>query len=404
MKLISIALSSAAMIVSAVAFASPPLTGEAINGATFEEWLKTREAAPAVLELDPQTGEVEASDNPAIERPANPGEADTTPVPVPGEPNVVVETPQESTDVPDEARAQVAHDSEVLEEAEQRAAQRQAEPDPFLVRLQILLDRAHFSPGVIDGFLGENTRKALAAYEGMRGLPVDGEPDAQSWASLANDRVIAMQTYEITEEDIDGVEAIPRDYGERANGEWPGYRDVTEMVAERFHIDGDLLRLLNANVDLTVAGSKLVVPILGPKPTARIARIVVDKSEGGLRAYDEGNRIVLFSPVTIVEADMPSNRGTLTVATVAPASTYPQRSSSPEMGDAWPLKVPPGPNGPFGDMWIGLSDSACGIHGTANPGTIGKSQSHGCVGMTNWDVNTLAALVEPGRTLVELRE
>lgn len=394
------------MLVSAVAFASPPLTAEAINSATFEEWLKTREAAPAVLEIDPQTGEVEASDNPANERPANRGEAATTPVPVPGEPNVVVETPQESTDVPDEARAQVAHGSEVLEEAEQRAAQRQAKPDPFLIRLQILLDRAHFSPGVIDGFLGENTRKALAAYEGMRDLPVDGEPDAESWAFLVNDRVTATQTYEIAEEDINRryVQEIPRSDDERAKAEWQGYRDVAEMVAEKFHVDGDLLRLLNANADLTVAGSKLLVPTLGPKPRARVTRIVVDKSEGGLRAYDKGNSIVLFSPVTIVEADMPSTRGQFTVATVAPAPTSSQLPSGRQTGNASPEKLPLGPNGPVGDMWIGLSDSDCGIHGTARPEMIGKSQSHGCVGLTNWDVNALAALVEPGRTLVEFQE
>jgi lipoprotein-anchoring transpeptidase ErfK/SrfK len=397
MKIISIAVLSTVTMFSDVAFAAPPLTGEAIDSATFAEWHERREIGSAVLEIDPQTGEVEVSDNPLGERPPTSGAGDDAQVPVPGQPDVVVETPQESTDVPDEAQAQIKADPNVLEEAEHKAEQAQGDPDPFLIRLQILLDRAHVSPGVVDGFLGQNTRKAIAAYEKLRGLPVDGEPDAQTWATLADDGARPTRTYEITAEDITGRydKTIPAGDGEPAKAEWLGYRDVAEMLAEKFHIDGDLLRLLNPNADFTAAGTKILVPALGPEPTAKIARVEVDKSEGELRAYDDKNNVVLFSPAMIGEGDTRSFSGRLTVVATSPTAADAQGKK--QVG-------PAGPNGPAGSMWIELSNSAYGIHGTAEPETIGKSEGPGGVALTNWDVNTLAALVEPGRTIVEFRE
>ena len=238
MKFIFLVVFSTVMMSSA--FATPQLSKEAIDSATFEEWRTRRE--PAVLEIDLQSGEVEVpTDGPGVSE-----GADDVEVPVPGQPNAVVETPHESTDVPDEARAQIATDPDVLEDAEKEAEKAQDRPDPFLVRLQILLDRVHVSPGVIDGFLGDNTRKAMAAYEKMRGLPTDGEPDAEVWAMLvAEDGKDATQTYEIAAEDIEGryTETIPDDYADLAKLEWLGYRDVIEMLAEKFHMDGDLLRV-----------------------------------------------------------------------------------------------------------------------------------------------------------------
>lgn len=397
MKIISIAIVSAITIVTGVVFALPPLTAEAIDSATFEEWRARQDIGSAVLEIDPQTGEVEVSDNPLGERPLTSGAADDAQVPVPGQPDVVVETPQESTDVPDEAQAQIKADPNVLEEAEKKARQMQGNPDPFLIRLQILLDRAHVSPGVIDGFLGENTRKAIAAYEKLQGLPVNGEPDAETWATLAKDGDRPTQTYEITAEDINGRygQTTPAGGVVPTTTEWLGYHDVAEMLAEKFHIDGDLLRLLNPNADFTVAGTKILVPALGPEPTAKIARVEVDTSEGELRAYDDGNNVVLFSPASVGDGGTRTFSGTLAVVAASPTAADAQGKK--QVG-------PAGPNGPAGSMWIELSGSAYGIHGTAEPETIGKGEGKGGVGLTNWDVNTLAALVEPGRTVVEFRD
>jgi lipoprotein-anchoring transpeptidase ErfK/SrfK len=407
MKIISIAILSSATMFASSVFAMPTLTEEAINSATYEEWRERRGTAPAVLEVDPQSGEVEASDNRSAEVPPASEGADGAQVPVPGQPNVVVETPQESTDIPDEAHAQITVDPDALEEAEKKAEQSQDKPDPFLIRLQILLARVHVSPGVIDGFLGENTRKAIAVYEAMRGLPADGQPDAETWAILVGDSAEAMQAYEITADDVNGryVERIPDDYAELAKAEWLGYRDVVEMLAEKFHIDDDVLRLLNPNANFTAVGSKVLVPALGSEPTTAVARVVVDKSDGELRAYDGNNIVVFFSPAMIAMGDTPSPHGTLTVVSISPEPTHsfvPDKAQKP--GNAEPMTIPPGPNSPVGNMWIDLSNPACGIHGTADPEMIGKSRAHGCVGLANWDVDTLAALVKPGRTVVEFRD
>ena len=396
MKFIFLAVLSVVMMSSSSAFATPQLSKEAIDSATFEEWRIRRETAPAVLEIDVQSGEVEVpTQGPGISE-----GADEVEVPVPGQPDAVVETPYESTDVPDDARAQIAADSDVLEEAEKEAEKAQDSLDPFLVRLQILLDRVHVSPGIIDGFLGDNTRKAMAAYEKMRGLPVDGEPDAKVWAILvADDGNDATQTYEIAPEDIEGryTETIPDDYADLAKLEWLGYRDVVEMLAEKFHMDGDLLRNMNPATDFAAVGSKIIVPAAGVKPTVKVARVVIDKSDHELRAYDDGDNIVLISPATIGSADTPDPSGTQTVAAIAAAPTY-------SRGEGKELAIPPGPNGPVGDMWIDLSRPGYGIHGTAAPEAIGKSQSHGCVGLTNWDVNALSVLVQPGKTVVEFQD
>jgi lipoprotein-anchoring transpeptidase ErfK/SrfK len=396
MKFVSVAIFSAAMIMSCpAAFATPQLTKAAIDRATFEEWRVRRETAPAVLEVDSQTGEVKAPE------PGTSGEADAAEIPIPGQPNAVIETPHESTDVPDEARAQIAADADVLEEAEKEAEAALDKSDPFLVRLQVLLDRVHVSPGVIDGLLGGNTRKAMAAYEQIRGLPVDGEPDAEVWAMLtAEDTKDATQIYELTGEDIDSryIGTIPNEYAERAKIEWLGYRDVTEMLAEKFHMDVDLLRRMNPTTDFTAVGSKIIVPVTGPAPTGTVARVLIDKSDSQLLAYDDSDNIVLVGPATIGSTATPHPSGKLTVAATASAPTYFLSGKDKE------LTIPPGPNGPVGTMWIDLSKPTCGIHGTAAPETVGQSQRHGCVGLTNWDVKELSALVQPGKTVVEFQD
>ncbi|WP_206456074.1 L,D-transpeptidase family protein [Aurantimonas marina] len=278
-------------------------------------------------------------------------------------------------------------------------------PDPFLIRLQVLLGRAHASPGVIDGMPGDNTDKAVRAYELMRGLPEDGRIDADVWTVLAVDEGEAMQIYTITKEDVAGryVASIPEDYGERAGMEWLGYRDPAEMLAEKFHMDEDLLKLLNPSADFAKAGTTILVADPGEAPTTKVARIVVDKAAGRLVAYDDQDQIVLANPATIGSTATPSPSGTMTVNALAPEPTY---SYNPKINfqqgeNSEPLTLPPGPNGPVGSMWIDLSKPTYGIHGTPEPSQISKSNSNGCVRLTNWDAEALSKLVEPGRTSVE---
>lgn len=398
-----------AVMPMAASFAyAAPIEPDAIANATFETWQKRQSGDAAVLELDPKSGEVEAA------KPEE-GDKDEAKVAVPGQPDAVVETPEQSTDVPDEAAAQVSSDPEAEDElkaAEEEAADAETsekQADPFLIRLQVLLDRAYASPGEIDGMLGDNTRKALAAYRAMKGLPNHDGIDADVWASLAKDTATPIQTYDLTEEDIKGpyVPDLPEDYAELAKLDQIGYRNVTEMLAERFHMDEGLLKALNPDADFEKAGTKITVLAPGGAPDAQVVRIVVDKAKGELRAYSDGNKEPVFvAPASIGSEDTPSPSGKVEVVGVArnPTYTYNPDVNFQQGKNKEKMELPAGPNGPVGNVWIDLSKPTYGIHGTPWPNLINKSGSHGCVRLTNWDVGRLAGLVKAKKTKVEFAD
>lgn len=273
-----------------------------------------------------------------------------------------------------------------------------ASPDPAIVKLQVLLDRAGASPGVIDGFDGDNVRKAVRAFELMRGLPEDGVVDEAVVAALDMSTPM-VGGYEITPEDIAAIgEPIPTDYADMAEREFLGYASVPELLAERFHMDEDLLLALNAGAQF-VAGETVVVTAYGPDVTDRkVARIEADKTTRQLRAYDAEGALVVAYPATIGSEDNPSPSGIHLVAAVAPMPNY---TYNPDVNfqqgeNVDKLIIPPGPNGPVGAMWIDLTEPTFGIHGTPEPDKIDKTASHGCVRLTNWDATELSKLVEPG--------
>ena len=274
----------------------------------------------------------------------------------------------------------------------------QASPDPALVKLQVLLDRAGASPGVIDGFDGDNVRKAVRAFELMRGLPDDGVVDEAVIAALDTAEPV-VGAYVITAEDVAAIgEPIPSDYAEMAKREFLGYASVPELLGERFHMDVDLLRGLNPDAQF-VAGETVVVTAYGPDVTDRkVARIEADKAARQVRAYDAEGALVVAYPATIGSEDNPSPSGTHLVDAVAPMPNY---TYNPDVNfqqgeNTEKLIIPPGPNGPVGAMWIDLTEPTFGIHGTPEPSKIDKTASHGCVRLTNWDATELSKLVEPG--------
>jgi lipoprotein-anchoring transpeptidase ErfK/SrfK len=380
---------------------------DAIANATFETWQQRKSGDAPVLKIDQKSGDLEAAKPEAADKP------DAAKVAVPGQPDAVVETPEQSTDVPDEAAAQVAADPEAekqLEEAEEKADNEsadkdQAEADPFLIRVQVLMDRAFASPGEIDGMLGENTRKALAAYRAMKGLPEHDEIDAEVWASLVKDTESPIETYELTAEDIEGpfVPDLPDDYAKLAELDQISYRNVTEMLAERFHMDEDLLKALNPDADFEKAGTKVTVVAAGGAPEAEVTRIVIDKAKGEMRAYGEGEAPVFVAPASIGSEDTPSPSGKVEVVTVVrdPTYTYNPEVNFKQGDNEEKMELPAGPNGPVGNVWIDLSKPTYGIHGTAQPNLVSKSESHGCVRLTNWDAGRLAEMVKPKTTKVE---
>lgn len=276
-----------------------------------------------------------------------------------------------------------------------------AQPDPGLIRVQILLDRSAFSPGVIDGLAGDNTRQAAAAFRQANGMTGDAV-DADLLRKLAEtDRSAAMTNYTLTEADLAGpFSPPPGDLASQAeNG--VNYTSARERIAERFHITEPLLQALNPDVDFRRAGVRIVVPAVSGNALPEVTRIVVDKTERSLRAFDASNRLVAFYPATIGSTERPAPSGTLSVVGVAkePDYTYDPAKLSYDRGPR-KVTVPAGPNNPVGSTWIGLSRASYGIHGTPDPSKVAKTASNGCIRLTNWDAEQLAAAVRPG---VEVR-
>lgn len=272
-------------------------------------------------------------------------------------------------------------------------------PDAGLIRIQVLLDRSAFSPGTIDGLAGENTRQAIEAFRKANDL---GDGDLADQALL--DRLVAVDAAPVTAEhiltaaDVAGPFSPPpvQDLAALAAA-GTNFSNPLERVAERFHITEALLQGLNPGVDFSKAGQRIVVPAVNDAPLAEVARIIVDKGEKAVRAYDASGRLLAFYPATIGSSDRPAPSGVLTVKGVAnePDYTYdPSRLTYGPGGTK--VIVPAGPNNPVGTVWIDLSRDTYGIHGSPDPSKIGKTASHGCVRLTNWDVEQLAAAVKPG--------
>jgi len=289
-------------------------------------------------------------------------------------------------------------------------ALKKADRTPIMVKLQVLLDRAQFSPGLIDGRRGSNVSQALAAYEAAHGLKADGRLDDKIWQTLTEaDTEPVLEDYTITEKDVEGpfVKEIPKDFEAMAKLDKLAYSSPAELLAERFHIGEDLLKALNPDADLAKAGTRIVVPKLAKdRKGEKVARIEVDKKEKVVRAFDKDGKIVGFYPATIGSRDTPAPSGTYKVRAVAENPTYyydPTDLSFKGVETKESLKIAPGPNNPVGSVWIDLTKETYGIHGTPDPASIGKTSSHGCVRLTNWDARTLSKMVSKG-TVVEFRD
>jgi len=277
-----------------------------------------------------------------------------------------------------------------------------AQQKRVLIKAEVLLDRAHFGPGSIDGKDGQNLRQAVSAFEAAHGLNPDGKLDAEVWRQLTQDAQPIMQDYVITDDDVKGpfLDKLPapNDYKALAALDHISYTSPLEGLAEKFHMDPALLKALNPDADFSKAGTTILVTAPNGAPLPGVDRVEVDKAREQLRAYDASNKLVAVYPATVGSTEMPTPAGEYDVTTVQKDPVWNYDPSQLHFGDKklGKLTIKSGPNNPVGAVWIDLSKPTYGIHGTPDPEKIGKTASHGCVRLTNWDALALGAAVHKG--------
>lgn len=285
---------------------------------------------------------------------------------------------------------------------------------PSVLRVQVLLDRALFSPGIIDGRWGKNTEKAVYWLQQREGLSRTGHVDQatfQRLRELAGNPPELVRMHALTEEDVSGpFITIPEDIYEQAELSCMCFESLSEKLGEMFHTSPALLEKLNPGVDLNAvgAGDRIAVPNVrdGAAPaTGTVDRLVI--SDGGfyLHAVDSAGRILYHFPTTLGSSYSPSPTGEYRVTGIA---QDPNWHYQPDLLEGIPddeedALIPAGPNNAVGVVWMQLSKPHYGIHGTNAPETIGYTTSNGCVRLTNWDARFLSERIQQG-VPVEFRD
>lgn len=300
--------------------------------------------------------------------------------------------------------------------------------DRTILHVQVILDHLGFSPGILDGRPGKSLTAALKGFQESRGLKISGEIDQTTLRALHAYRAWRpTRTLALSAETLAGpyTYPFPKDPQEQAKLPALGYRSPLEKLAEMFHTTPQVLLALNDPRTPLKPGSRVVFPNALPMSRAYDAKlsadwrktlndlnvdanqpqgvkIVVDKSDEVLRVLDKDGKLVAQ-----FQATMGSEHDPLPIGTwkIQGASYNPLFHYNPDLfwdakDSAKAAKLPPGPNGPVGVIWLDLSKPHYGIHGTPEPATVGRAESHGCIRLTNWDAARLSLMVKPGTPAV----
>lgn len=285
------------------------------------------------------------------------------------------------------------------------------QPVTSWLEAQVALARLGISCGAIDGVAGAQSVAALQAWQESRDLPASGALDEATRAQLVL-LAPALSQIALTADDVDRLQPLSPTWLGKSEQTALDYENALELVAERTHAHPALIKRLNPTVDWSqplAVGTKLTAPaVRRVTPDGVVAHLHIYLAAHTLEARDADGRLLVHFPVSIAHMAEKRPEGELHVTVVIPGPNYtfdpavfPESAEARELGRK--LVLPPGPNNPVGVAWIDLSKEHYGIHGTAEPSRIGKTESNGCIRMTNWSAKALADVVAPGMT-ASLRE
>jgi lipoprotein-anchoring transpeptidase ErfK/SrfK len=271
------------------------------------------------------------------------------------------------------------------------------------LELQVALARLGISPGSIDGSIGSQTHSAIAAFQRTQNLPVTGIFDTETKQTLKLDAPL-LATYTVTPEDLARLQPLGKTWLEKSQQSALEYETILELIAEKAHSHPALIRQLNPAVDWNKVNANAIIQIPDvsyPETTDKAALVVIHLSEKYLEAFDDDTNLLVHFPCSIAARVEKRPVGELHVAVVAPNPNYtfdpavfPESPEAQQIGHK--LVLPPGPNNPVGVAWVGLDKTGYGIHGTPAPEQVGRTESHGCFRLTNWDAEYLSKLAWVG--------